>query len=224
MGKYLKLFDTTSQYNAYTADTENFILPNVSLAKDAPTTVHYHPYVAPDPYNGHEYVDLGLPSGTKWAKMNVGAASETAYGNYYQYGKGSAQYAATSGDPTYEGTENPLATSADTAAQVMGGQWHIPTSTQYEELTANTTIEWTTSGGINGYKFTATNGNYVFFPAAGWWSSDNQYDVSSNGRYWSSSSYANTHAYDLEFNSGGVYVDFSAFNRQDGYSVRGVVG
>ena len=38
-------------------------------------------------HHGHEYADLGLPSGTKWATMNVGASSETDYGNYYQYGK-----------------------------------------------------------------------------------------------------------------------------------------
>ena len=40
------------------------------------------------PYNSHDYVDLRLPSGTKWAKCNVGASSESAYGNYYMYGKG----------------------------------------------------------------------------------------------------------------------------------------
>jgi hypothetical protein len=39
---------------------------------------------------GYEYVDLGLPSGTKWAKYNVGATSETEYGNYYMYGKGAS--------------------------------------------------------------------------------------------------------------------------------------
>jgi hypothetical protein len=36
----------------------------------------------------YEYVDLGLPSGTLWAKCNVGASVETDYGNYYKYGKG----------------------------------------------------------------------------------------------------------------------------------------
>lgn len=45
-----------------------------------------------DPYAGHAYVDLGLPSGTKWATMNVGASSITDYGNYYKYGLGASQY------------------------------------------------------------------------------------------------------------------------------------
>lgn len=47
MGKYIKLFETTAQYNAYTADTANFILPNLSLALDADEIVYYHPYVEP---------------------------------------------------------------------------------------------------------------------------------------------------------------------------------
>jgi len=42
--------------------------------------------------NGHAYVDLGLPSGTLWATMNVGAESNRQYGNQYMYGKGSTQY------------------------------------------------------------------------------------------------------------------------------------
>ena len=50
--------------------------------------------VSTEDANGHEYVEIG---GIKWATMNVGASSETDYGNYYQYGKGAAQYATTNG-------------------------------------------------------------------------------------------------------------------------------
>lgn len=216
MGKYLKKFETHTQYEVYTADTENFILPNVSYCEDVPNEVHYNPYI--DPYNGHEYVDLGLPSGTKWATMNIGASSATAYGNYYQYGKGASQYSATSGQSNYSGTENPLATSADTAAQLMGGQWHMPTDTQYQELIDNTTNEWTTIGGVNGYKFTATNGNYVFFPAAGYWYDGRQY---SSGGYWSSTHYSDDGASILDFEYG---VEIGQRTKNSGYSVRGVVG
>ena len=31
-------------------------------------------------------IDLGLPSGLKWAKMNIGATKETDYGKYFQWG------------------------------------------------------------------------------------------------------------------------------------------
>ena len=164
MGKYLKKFETQADY---TEAQSSLILPNVSFITEN-NKVAYNPYV--DPYAGHEYVDFGLPSGTKWATMNVGASSETDFGNYYQYGKGAAQYAATSGDSIYSGTEQPLAASADTAVQVWGSEWRTPTTTEMWELKDNTTFTWETNfngSGVNGGKFTAQNGNYVFFPAGG---------------------------------------------------------
>ena len=218
MGKYIKKFDTHSDYEDF-IETEDFIKPNVSYCVDN-VEVHYNP--APPMIDGHEYVDLGLPSGTLWATMNVGASSETNYGNYYQYGKGAAQYAETSGDRNYSGTEDPLAASADTAAQVWGGSWHMPTRAQMEELTANTTYEWTTINGVNGGKFTAQNGKYVFFPAAGSWSNGSQYDVGNYGYYWDSSPSGSGYASFLYFNNGNKGVDGS--NRKRGCSVRPVVG
>ena len=163
MSKYLTKWETAAAYNAA---KDNLPTPQVAYIEET-NGVAYQPYVPTPPTPSHEYVDLGLPSGTLWATMNVGATGMTDYGNYYQYGKGASEYAATSGESYYDGTENPLAASADTAAQVWGGQWHMPTQTQCEELTANTTYEWTTINGINGGKFTAQNGNYVFFPAGG---------------------------------------------------------
>lgn len=175
--------------------------------------------------NGHEYVDLGLPSGTLWAKYNVGSASETDYGNYYQYGKGAAQYAATSGDSIYSGTEDPLDSSVDTASQVWGGSWHMPTRAQIQELTANTTYQWVTNykgSGINGGTFTATNGAVLFFPAAGQWNRGSQSNVGSSGSYWGSSPNDSGSAYDLNFNDGGKVVDSN--DSRHGYSVRPVAG
>ena len=69
--KYLKLFNNHSQYTAFT-QTEDFILPNVSHCI-AEGDVHYNPI--PDPYNGIQYVDMGFPSGAKWATMNIGASN-----------------------------------------------------------------------------------------------------------------------------------------------------
>ena len=80
MAIYLKKFETMSQYNAYTADTENFILPNVSLTVDN-NTVHYNPSTPPTP--SHDFVEIG---GVKWATMNVGANSITDTGLYFQWG------------------------------------------------------------------------------------------------------------------------------------------
>ena len=123
---------------------------------------------------GYEYVDLCLPSGTLWATKNVGASSETDYGNYYKWGYGADTFQVTSGQSCYSDAvpDEPLVASADTAIQTWGGQWHMPTAGQLGELASNTTFEWTTINGINGGKFTSQNGNYVFFPAAGYYNHD----------------------------------------------------
>ena len=219
--RYNITFDTEADYLAYKASSA-YCEPNVSYISND-NIVHFNPYV--DPYAGHEYVDLGLPSGTKWATMNVGASSETDYGNYYQYGKGAAQYAATSGDSIYSGTENPLATSADTVAQVWGGSWHMPTRAQIEELTDNTNYTWETNfngSGVNGGKFTdnTDNSKYIFIPAAGCWSYGKWYG--SNGGYWSSIPLGSSSAYRLLVNDG--LEDVNPDDREYGYYVRGVVG
>lgn len=197
---------------------------NLNLMKNQTINIPDEEYV--ELYlNGHSYVNLGLPSGTLWATMNVGASSETDYGNYYQYGKGAAQYAATSGDSNYSGTEDPLDSSVDTAVQVWGGSWHMPTRAQMEELTANTTYQWVTDyngSGIKGGLFTAQNGNSVFFPAAGLWDIGSQFNVANSGDYWGSSPDGSDGAYYLYFYDGDDGV--SRNGREGGYSVRPVVG
>lgn len=199
-------------------------MPNVNLCVQE-NEVHYKPL--PPMIDGHEYVDLGLPSGTKWATMNIGASSETDYGNYYQYGKGAAQYAETSGQSNYSGTENPLATSADTVAQVWGGQWHMPTKAQFDELTANTNYTWETNfngSGVNGGKFTdkTNSSKYIFIPAAGYYSNGSLSRVGSYGYVWSSTPGGGDSACYLYFSSG--YKDVGSNSRRGGYSVRPVLG
>lgn len=174
-------------------------------------------------HNGHEYVDLGLPSGTLWATMNVGATSETDYGNYYKYGSGAT--AGATDTSYYPGTENPLRSLWDTATQVWGDLWHIPTRDQMQELTANTTYQWVKNykgSGINGGLFTATNGAVLFLPAAGCWNTGSQGSVGSYGFYWSSSPYDSMRAYYLNFRSGNKNV--SSNYRYCGFSVRPVIG
>ena len=69
--KYVKLFEQHADYEAY-KNGGDYITPNVSYCVDN-NEVHYEKFY--DPYNGHEYIDLGLPSGTLWAKCNVGATT-----------------------------------------------------------------------------------------------------------------------------------------------------
>ena len=220
MAKYLKKFEN---HSAYSVAESSLILPNVSLCVQE-NDVHYNPLPSTPMIDGHEYVDLGLPSGTKWATMNVGASSETDYGNYYQYGKGAAQYAATSGQSDYSGTENPLATSADTVAQVWGGQWHMPTQAQLNELTANTTFEMVENyqgSGIKGATFTA-NEQTLFIPYSGIYNDGALYNRSQVCYIWSSTPDGRYYAYYLYLANNHRSVGNNV--RVFGYSVRGVVG
>lgn len=221
--KHIDIFSSVSEYETAKSGG-TLITPNVSFINESGGVICLPEL--DDPYNGHEYVDLGLPSGTKWATMNVGASQPTDYGNYYQYGKGAAQYSATSGDSLYSGTEEPLAASADTAVQVWGGQWHMPTRAQMQELTANTTYEWVTNyngSGINGGLFTSTKNNAVlFFPAAGYCNNGSVGSVGISGRYWGSSPNGSGSACDLFFYDGSKGV--SNYRTRSGCSVRPVVG
>ena len=139
------------------------------------------------PCTSKEYVDLGLPSGLKWAKCNVGAESETDYGDYFMWGSVTpntadectwAKAPFNNGDSYYNAdafnlvkdTVCPngiLTKEYDAASQVMGGDWRMPTKDELKELLDNTTNEWIQVNGVNGRKFTGSNGNSIFIPAAG---------------------------------------------------------
>ena len=197
-------------------------------------------------YNGggdHAYVDLGLPSGLLWATCNVGANNPEDYGDYFAWGETTPketydwttyQYCnGTSGTLTkycnksnygYNGFTDDLTTllpEDDAATANWGSDWRMPTNEEWQELYNNTTHTWTTQNGVNGRLFTASNGNSLFLPAAGYRSSG-LVNAGSGGHYWSSSLYTGSpnDAWSCYFYSGNFYV----FNRSRcyGQSVRGV--
>lgn len=134
-----------------------------------------------------EWVDLGLPSGLLWAKCNLGATTPEGYGNYYAWGETQpkseytwATYTYGDFDSTYHlykyntsdsyGTvdnKTTLEAMDDAATVALGSGARIPTYDDWVELRSNTMGEWTQQNGVNGWKFTATNGNSLFLPAAG---------------------------------------------------------
>ena len=161
-------------------ETTGFILPNVSHCIQE-NHVHYNPLV--DPYNSYAYVDLGLTSGTKWAKMNVGATSETDAGLYFawgetqgytasQVGTGDGQKAFSWSDYTltedsgstmskYNASDNKthLELTDDAAAANMGGDWHMPNRAQCLELFKETKNGFVTNtGAFTQYAWDNTNG------------------------------------------------------------------
>lgn len=192
--KYLKKF---ANHSAYNSAKDGLALPNVSHCVQE-NDVHYNP--APDPCQQHDWVYIG---GKRWATKNIGACTESDFGNYYQYGKGARQYTATSGDSVYDGAENPLAASADTATQVWGDDWRMPTKDEFLTLIENTDYEWTSINGVYGGKFKAKRGsNYVFFPAAGQYINGALKGVGNFGMFYNSTPHNNNGAYYFNFSDG----------------------
>lgn len=195
--------------------------------------------------NGHAYVDLGLPSGTKWATCNIGATVPEGYGNYYAWGETSTKeiynystYRYCNGDERsftkycyntifgYNGYTDNLTTleASDDAATVNWGVgWRIPTETELIELHDNCTHIWTTQNGVNGRLFTGTNGNSIFLPAAGYRKDGSLYGADVEGLYWSNLIFTGGTpdiGLNLEFNSNQCLGH--GHNRFIGTSVRAV--
>lgn len=184
-------------------------------------------------------VDLGLS--VKWANKNIGADFPEEYGNYYAWGEtepkdtytwdkykfwGGGQYITKYSTSSYV-TINPdyltiLEEGDDVAHKVLGGNWRMPTAGEWEEL--RSAMKWQT--GQKGVTGKASNGNEIFLPFAGMYSSNNGaslYLEGKEGYFWTSSLCADSPsgAYFAMYPGGlAVYNQ----NRCYGLSVRAVYG
>lgn len=158
--------------------------------------------------NKHQFVDLGLPSGTLWATCNVGADYPWEYGNYYAWGETKTKtnfdwsnYKYAKGDSNkltkycsdrscgnngFIDKLTKLQPGDDVATAQWGSGWRMPTKEQWEELKQCTLLsEWTELNGVQGWLFIGTNGNQLFLPAAGRYL-DKPLFCGKEGGYWSS--------------------------------------
>ena len=178
-------------------------------------------------------VDLGLPSGLKWAAGNVGATNPEDYGLYFAWGETTGYTAdqVKSGVRKFDKASYKTAsissnlTLAQDAAHVnLGGNWRMPTKDEWRELIDNCNAVWTENyngTGVSGYIFTSkVNGNSVFFPAAGYCRSSSVRFVGSDGYCWSTSWSSSSYAWRLRFYSGTRSLGNGS--RDYGFSVRGV--
>ena len=180
----------------------------------------------------HVYVDLGLPSGLKWATCNVGATTPEEYGDYFAWGEvkpkttynlDTYKYYDGSNFTKYTGSDKTVLDPEDDAAAVnWGGAWRMPTKAEQDELRKKCTWAWTTQNGVKGYKVTGPNGNSIFLPAAGYMDEGTLYDTGSVGLYWSRSLYTDDLylAYNVYFDSDDV--GWSLNPRYSGFPVRPV--
>lgn len=196
--------------------------------------------------NCFEYVDLCLPSGTLWATCNVGADKPSDYGLYFQWGDtkgyskeqvgkykefnwGDYKFSKNRSGSNFSkyATTGEILKLKDDAAHInMGGDWHIPTPSQFKELLDNTTSAWTTLYGVNGRMFTSIKdkSKCIFIPAVGNAYNNRLYGSGSYGYVWSSALYR-TDVYNGQYlflNSEGT--DLNGNGRNFGFSIRGVIG
>lgn len=111
-------------------------------------------YMAPPPPPPKPYVDLGLPSGTLWAKNNLGAGSPEEQGDYYIWG------ATPNGETDGFMTLDIQGTQYDIARCLLGNEWCLPNVDQYQELIDNCQFNCDD----NGATIIGPNGNMIYMP------------------------------------------------------------
>lgn len=173
---------------------------------------------------GHKWVDLGLPSGLKWATCNLGTESADQDGEYFAWGETITRK---------EGTKNKLsgktcpniagAAQYDAARALWGGTWRLPMADEFIELIENCTLEWTSIGRRSGVKVTSkVNGNYIFFPASGRYAQGDVRDINSIASYWSSTPLRTLTIASYAFCISKSQVIVNSVDRIDGISIRPV--
>ena len=193
--------------------------------------------------NTHEWVDLGLPSGLKWATCNIGAEKPEKFGNYYAWGEtvppASGDYSWESyslcngsattltrynNNPSYGFVDNltELEPDDDAATVQWGFPWHIPSYEDFDELRRECKWAWGTKNGVYGCKFTGPNGNTLFLPAAGYRNIESLNFAGSYGYYWSSSLNKENPSQVHIFYFQSSFLGWGVFNRYYGRSIRPV--
>ena len=177
-------------------------------------------------------VDLGLPSGTLWAPFNVGATAVEEFGGHYAWGETEIKDRYEWDEQSCRGNEWNLfhdpyksigLSDKDVAWVNWGCHWQMPTLEQTQELLRCCVFEWTDLNGIPGGKFTGSNGNSIFLPAAGYRWFERHNCVGINGSYWTATQGSTNQLFatSLSFCSGLAYCDSD--NSRGGFSVRPVL-
>ncbi len=204
-------------------------------------------------HNHHEYVDLGLLSGTLWATCNVGAESPEDYGDYFAWGEtkpkttynwsnykwgvyneldyfyneyGEIEY--NDGMTKYNNTDdnNILDATDDAATANWGGDWRMPTEAEQDELLTECTWTWIKLNGVEGYRVIGKNKKSIFLPAGGRYIDESIFeDTTTSGYYWSSSLLENAPCIAVRFELDDHHYDWYRYGgfRCYGQSVRPVL-
>lgn len=198
----------------------------------------------------YNYVDLGLPSGTKWATCNLGAKKPEEGGIYLAWGESApkdkyswknykfniGEYAGKEKFSKYseyrrifnEGDSIMVLQPVDDAAtQMWGSNWRMPTRKEWEELVegCNWKVVKAEDGSNKEYKvgISKKNGNVIYLTMEGYYSDDSFFK--DEGHYWTSEMYSfnnrSREACSARVIANGIKCHGT--NRKQGFSVRAVV-
>ena len=164
---------------------------------------------------GLEMIDLGLPSGLKWANMNVGASTPEDYGDYYAWGETSTKTTYTQDNYSYgtslvNGGNITNNVNYDAAVRNMAGAyWRTPTRDEMQELLDNCTwSDWVLQNGVKGYRgVSKRNGKTIFLPAAGYYNGETLSHLGYGGTYMTANQYGegNGSAHVMAYRYGYTY-------------------
>lgn len=208
----------------YNGSYQVCVLDSIVLVGEAEPTVTTYPV---DGYkNDFGYVDLGLPSGLKWATYNLGAIKPEEHGDYFSWGEAKTKSNfSESSSFTYERTpsrlegygvidsQGNLLPSYDAATSNWGDEWRMPTRAEYDELIDYCDWSWTDFNGVKGYKVTSKSNSskWIFFSASGYYDGSLNYNVTKTAGYWST-----TVVEDSEYRSWNLSFDSSSFEMYGG--------
>lgn len=214
-----------------TAETSTLIVKDLDTGEETTLTV-----TVEGAYPGATAIDLGLPSGTKWASYNVGATKPEDFGGYYAWGE--TEEKANYDWSNYihcDGTED---TCHDIGDDITGTQydaahvkwewssrtWQMPSLEQAEELINNCSHEVVTwNGWKKGIKFTGTNGNSIIIPFSGYGSGTSLYGQDHYGLCWlGRGNSTSALSYYLTFDESGNVEIKSSGSRYWGCTIRPV--
>lgn len=206
--KYIHYYDSSADYNQNI--NNDYTEPFVGLVKESSKGIKYYNNHRNNWFNYIEYVDLGLPSGTLWATMNIGAKKITEVGNKFAWGEiipnvgGSYDnYKWGTSDTNitkYNETDGKyILDDEDDAAYVMFGQgWSLPTPDDWVELHNTSYCGWNSYGTIGNIYISKINNKSILIPYI---SSSNNHDID----LWSSYGYQGSQCYYANILEYGVF-------------------
>ena len=182
------------------------------------------------------FIDLGLPSGTLWAKCNLGADSPEEYGDFYAWGETESKSdyswdtyvfggSSSGGQTKYNTTDEKLELDAEddaVAVAMHDNNCRIPSNEQIQELLDGTTNQWTQINDVNGLLLTSkANGKTLFIPAAGGYAGENHVQDNSSAFIWSRTLYSASSISSADMLYSASYSTYASSNyRCNGYTIR----